>query len=313
MVSEDRRGEPSRALHFPDNYSVGRLVELAGTAEAPVRRLIGECQGAVSVPRSAKLHLYWHTIVHDMSPLTALDPDDLYGFSYPKIWEGDDDSSLQFVSHLTGLYVLLTPGDYTFFLTEANATSLLRLTNLDELYLDDTGIQPGALQSVGSLGSLHFLSLDGDWVYDEGVSQLTGLKELKTLSLFDAHVTDEGLAQLAQLQKLRKLGLGGNEISGRGLKQLTDLPELESLGLSHVDGISDEDLRILRYFPSIRELNLFSTTITDGVIQYLANLSNLRELNVSSTGVTEEGVAALHRALPKCRIFSDLGYVEPER
>jgi hypothetical protein len=266
----------------------------------------------VSVPGSTKLHLYWHTGVHDLSPLTALDPDDLYAFSYPKIWKGDDDASLRCVSHLTGLRVLLTPGEYTLFLTEANATSLLRLTILDELYLDDTGIQPGALQSVGSLGSLHFLSLDGDWAYDEGVSQLAGLRGLTTLSLFNAHVTDEGLAHLARLQKLRKLDLGGNEISGRGLIHLTDLPELESLGLSHVDGISDEDLLILRYCPAIRELNLFSTTIADGVIQYLANLSNLRELNVASTGITEEGVTALHRALPKCRIFSDLGYIEPE-
>jgi hypothetical protein len=37
LVSEDNREEPSRVLHFPDDYSVDMLNEIAGPVEAPVR------------------------------------------------------------------------------------------------------------------------------------------------------------------------------------------------------------------------------------------------------------------------------------
>jgi len=45
-----------------------------------------------------------------------------------------------------------------------------------------------------------------------------------------------------------------------------------------------------------------ASQVTDEGLQELAKLKNLDELNLGGTKVTKAGVAALRKALPRCRI-----------
>jgi hypothetical protein len=46
--------------------------------------------------------------------------------------------------------------------------------------------------------------------------------------------------------------------------------------------------------------------VSDAGLKDLAGLSNLEQLNVTGTQVTADGIAALQKALPKCKIHSGL-------
>jgi hypothetical protein len=49
-------------------------------------------------------------------------------------------------------------------------------------------------------------------------------------------------------------------------------------------------------------LNLEENEITDAGLEHLRGLTALESLNLSLTRVTDEGVAKLKQALPKCKI-----------
>ena len=53
-------------------------------------------------------------------------------------------------------------------------------------------------------------------------------------------------------------------------------------------------------------LNLKGTVnVTDEGVRYLARMKQLREVNLTGTRVTEEGLAELHKALPRCKVVGE--------
>jgi hypothetical protein len=90
--------------------------------------------------------------------------------------------------------------------------------------------------------------------------------------------TDADLTELCELRDLTALSLRGMGITDRGLQTVSKLRALTHLGLT-------------------------GTAITDKGLHHLESLSNLRNLFLfNCPAVTEEGIARLQRALPKCKI-----------
>ena len=50
-------------------------------------------------------------------------------------------------------------------------------------------------------------------------------------------------------------------------------------------------------------LNLSMTAVTDDGLKYLKKLTNLTVLFLNATQVTNQGIAELKQALPKCKII----------
>lgn len=89
-------------------------------------------------------------------------------------------------------------------------------------------------------------------------------------------------------------------ISGEG--QMTDdlledltrrAPSLTALGLSGCSGITDAGIRHLARLPSLRHLDLSSTSITDAGLQVLRHLPHLQTLSIAWNQITAAGVAEL--------------------
>ncbi|HJZ92631.1 MAG TPA: protein kinase [Gemmataceae bacterium] len=194
------------------------------------------------------------------------------------------DAGLAHLRNLTGLKVVSFPGSR---ITGTGLSHLQRSVGLEEIH----GI--GAPTDAGMAALAHFPGLkhmdlgDGHNVTDAGIKLLSGLPHLEKVIVHNSRLTDDGLKALTGLNQLRGLGADGTALTDAGLVHLKAFPALESLGAG-VSGVTDTGLKTL------------------------AELQTLKWLNLRGATVTADGIQALHRALPECRIESDHGTFEPQ-
>lgn len=110
---------------------------------------------------------------------------------------------------------------------------------------------------------------------------ISKLPALRRLDLWNPFVspTPRDLLQLAQLRQLRTLSLWSNKVTDEVLQGIATLPELEAFDLTN------------------------AKEATDAGLMHLAKTAKLKRLEVlSCDGITDEGLAALRKALPGCAI-----------
>ena len=213
--------------------------------------------------------------------------------------------------------------------SDAGLEHLRGLTNLLQLGLHATLVNDDGMKLLKSLTKLQNLGLSSTQVGDAGLKHLQGLTDLQSLPLMNTRVTDAGLAHLKNLTKLGVLYLNGRKISDVGLEHLQGLTSLRGLtlentrvtdtGLKYLEKLtkltylglqgtrlSNGGLVHLKGLEDLQFLDLRETRVSDEGLQHLYGLEELRTLDVRNTKVTTAGVAALHEALPKCRISADV-------
>jgi hypothetical protein len=206
-----------RVVNFPKDRSVGQLrVQDAGSVRQlnywfhwtdtgePLLQYLGEAQGEIHVPAGKRLFLTVNqTGWKDLSWLSKLGPDDLYGLSFSILLTEPakpSDGCMEHIAHLTGL---------------------------KHLSLDRTDVTDKGFKYIGSLSSLEYLDLPYR-VTDGGMAYLGELTSLKGLYLGEpgSQVTDAGLRHLAKLTTLEELALWGERMGDAGLAHLRGLPRL---------------------------------------------------------------------------------------
>jgi hypothetical protein len=87
------------------------------------------------------------------------------------------------------------------------------------------------------------------------------------------------------------------------LADLCEVRGLSHLHLRHTQ-ITDQGLRTVSGLRTLTGLRLFGTVVTDEGLRHLESMSNLEWLDLQlCPKVTDEGVARLRKALPKCQIL----------
>jgi len=174
-----------------------------------------------------------------------------------------------------------------------------RLTGLQILSLQNTGITDEGIEHLRSLRSLRGLELTESSISNRGLAVLTDLPALEYLDLYTG-VTDSGLRQVAQQPNLRWLRIRTGNIWGPGLAELTNLPRLERLCLwgNSQSLISDRHIKYLEGLTQLRSLTLWGGTcngLTDASLASIGKLKNLEELYFIRTSprFTYAGVARL--------------------
>ncbi len=110
------------------------------------------------------------------------------------------------------------------------------------------------------------------------------------------------LENLLGLRSLLTLGIGGQTaITDEAIRKLAAISSLQSLFLPGTK-ISDAGLAHVKLFPGLHVLHLLNTEISDEGLLQLYGQKNLKLFTLIGTKVTPAGVAALHNALPKCKI-----------
>jgi Leucine-rich repeat (LRR) protein len=184
---------------------------------------------------------------------------------------------------------------------------LAPIRGLQDLTLAGTGI---GNQKLSGLPKAKRLVLDGNAFRRPDLESLAKQSELVELSLAAAGLVDEDLPRLPKLAKLQRLVLDKNAIYGRTLVSLQDLPELTELSLG-CPSITDLLAKSLAGLKRLKRLVLVDADLSDTGIRHLEGLTNLTDLDLRQTKVTKDGVAALQKALPQCRIAWNDGVVEP--
>jgi Leucine-rich repeat (LRR) protein len=172
--------------------------------------------------------------------------------------------------------------------------------------LGDVCTKLGALTDP-NFDALEKLDLSGTPLGDSDLQALAALTALTELSLGGTQVSDAGLTSLKGLKKLRRLVLDGTALRGlelaNNLKELVDLTELR-LGCATLTDVVAKQLGELKTLKRLVVLSLAGSSIGDETLKQLHGLTGLGELDLTGAPfVSAAGVAALRKALPKCRIL----------
>ncbi|MCI0743284.1 MAG: hypothetical protein L0Y72_30015 [Gemmataceae bacterium] len=159
---------------------------------------------------------------------------------------------------------------------------------------------------LNALPHLRKLTVVSSRVTDAGLKHLGGLKALEELRL-NCNIVGTGLKDLAGLPKLRALEfLCSAELTDQGFANVNGLAKLQRLRLIAAPKITDAAMKDLSGLASLQELALSYTAVTDAGLDHLKKLTELRRLYLRAgqqIRFSEEGIAELQRALPKCKIM----------
>lgn len=181
-------------------------------------------------------------------------------------------------------------------LTKADMEKVTRL-GIENKNLTDV---PGGL---GNLSQLTYLSLALNQLTN--VEGLEKLKKLKTLSLVQNNLTD--VKSLGKLDQLTDLHLWGNKLTElpEGLEKLDQLTYL-SLSINKLT-----DVKGLNKLTKLVSLDLSKNQLTD--VNGLEKLTQLTGLGLKDNpDLTKAQIAELQKALPKCKIHSNLPLTKEE-
>ena len=194
----------------------------------------------------------------------------------------------------------------------SDISSLVNLTNVTELWLGTNKISD--ISPLANLTGLTTLDLTNNQISD--ISSLAKLKNLTWLSLWNNKIVD--ISVLKNLIKLSDLDLSGNKINSISvLSSLTNLVSLsisynEISDLSPLSNLTDlkelylwdcqiSDINSLSNLTNLNILALGGNTIND--FSPLENLKNLTRLGLYKGQISEDQIAKLQSALPRCTIY----------
>jgi hypothetical protein len=192
-------------------------------------------------------------------------------------------------------------------ITDNTLEHISGITTLESLDIGFAEVTDSGIERLGTLPNLKELTLGGNELSDVGLQALRQMPGLTYLDLSGRQGTDsnlwavsmteqQGLEAVLTLKELRELRLGCSEVgigtegqrfatvstmnvTARWLERLKALPKLERIKLQGCSRVGDDAMPILASWPSLREVDLIGTP------------------------VTEKGVAVLRQAKPDCRIY----------
>jgi len=119
------------------------------------------------------------------------------------------DAQVALLQPLSEQIIWLKLGDTQ--ITDAAATSISKLKNLQKLHLENTKVSDATIQKIKGLAHLEYLNLVGTQVTDAGIRELAATKSLRSLHLWHSKVTEAGIAALKQAQPSLEVTVGISE------------------------------------------------------------------------------------------------------
>lgn len=232
----------------------------------------------------------------------------LKAWDLPRLWHvnyvGLDGSAIHDVDlarlrGLTQLEGLRLPHTHV---TDAGLVHLAGMTRLNGLRLQGTRVSDAGMVHLAKMTQLKKLQLEDTQVGDAGLVHLAGLTQLEQFYLQSTLIGDAGLVHLTGMIGLEYLNLSGTKVGDKGLVHLKGMIQLEQLYLQGTL-VGDAGLVHLRGLARLKWLDLSNTQVGDAGLVHLKSMTQLVELDVTATRVSAEGIKALEKALPNCRIL----------
>lgn len=181
--------------------------------------------------------------------------------------------------------------------------------NLRKLNLRGTVIADETAASAASLPQLEVLDIADTIVGDVGIEALAAAQKLKELSMGNIRMSEVGFQSLRQLTTLSHLDLSGrrhqgpSNISERGIQAIASLRQLRVLKLGHTK-FPAKSFSELAAMPAIEQLGLeFCPEVSDETLKQIAAWKSLRSVELYGTKVTAAGVEALRKERPDLQVL----------
>lgn len=225
--------------------------------------------------------------------------------------QGLDLSELQQYEHLNELALQECP-----WLTNDDLKYVATLPQLETLKLIRVPITDDALVHLSEIASLRQLQLAHTKVKGAGIEHLKDL-QLEHLEIHGAATVGQELSGLGDLQTLKQLVVNGPNVALADMQSVSAMSQLRILdvhvckdvtaaAISDLNGLnaleyfrcdsnvlSDEMLEPLGRFPSLKELDLHKSQVTDAGLKHLASLANLERINFYKCQVKGQGLTHL--------------------
>ena len=200
----------------------------------------------------------------------------------------------------------------TASLTDAGLEKLKNLPGSNQI----SNIQFGNGLKITDAGLAHVANLKGLRSLEQIDPAFTGTgfaffkENLHGLTLLHSKLTVEGFAAMGKMPGLIDVNLDGSELTDKHLQGLVG-SKIERILLSSTK-LTDEGLKHVVRIESLRVLVIIGNELTAESIKELPKLKNLKELKLQiSPNLKEADIEALSKTMPKVRIISDFGVIEP--
>jgi len=152
------------------------------------------------------------------------------------------------------------------------------------------------------LRSLKNVEIEDQHLDAEQFSKIRDLHHLQALSIKKCKLPETTLVSLCTLQNLGWLDLRDSAISDVGLKFISRIPSLSNLCLSRTQ-ITDQGLIHLKHALLLKDLVVKQCAyVTDDGLETLGALEQLKHLDIRNTGISQSGYQTLCEKLPGCKI-----------
>ncbi len=205
-----------------------------------------------------------------------------------------------------------------------------QLVKCDQLYLNggrNRLLNDDAMESIGKLSQLKWLTLESAKITDAGIKQLPRMPGLQSLGLLDLRVTEQCLASASiKFPNLGSLNIFSLSLSGDDLKPLTTYSNLRSLDLitpyvsidlltpvtsTKIDtlmlrGIERIDAGIgnlLANMPDLEDLGLQNCNFNDDELQAASKSRSLKFLRLNNANISVDGLRAFLDAQPNVIVY----------
>jgi hypothetical protein len=170
---------------------------------------------------------------------------------------------------------------------KASSFEALRgMSRLQNVWINGSPADPACLAYLAKADGLETLSLPRTRARDADLAWLATRSSLQTLEVDGSDVTDAGLGALGDARALRDLEFRGT------LAKITDAG-VTTLVRGHTAPAK------LEAGPTLQELILPETTLTDASLASLATLPRLWNLGLPGSAITDAGVATFAKRVPK--------------
>jgi hypothetical protein len=215
-------------------------------------------------------------------------------------------------------------------ITEKGLDEIAKMTDLEGLYLEETGIGDDNLVQLQGLDNLRTLVISGnnritdkafailgelkslEWLEIartpvSGAGMLDGkkskLSKLKHLSVAFTNLGDQGMLAIQKMNSLEYLDVGDTNVNDTNLQGVKPHKDLQHIYLHQLDKLSSNGLKNLSSLKELRTIYLDrSRGVGDPGLAHLKGLKKLERLVITETNCTEEGAQTLKKFLPDLKI-----------
>lgn len=181
---------------------------------------------------------------------------------------------------------------------DGDLDTLRAFPNLRRLRLAGAGITDAALPEILRLNELEELWLRSTQITDDAVARLAKLPRLASLNIERAvHLTDRAAEQFQKFPSLIRLQLVDNDLSDAALEPIARLSRLVLLDLRRSPRITREGWKRVGRLTNLRALRISGDAADDPIAETIAGLKRLESLTIEDAPITPAGLRRL-LALP---------------